>query len=428
MLERLEIENYKSLHEVALDVPPFATVVGANAAGKSNFADALEFLSIVAKSGLPTAVTDKGGYENICFRRARRAKGAIRFYLKVTGLNFVAAPHRPRDYQFGWGFAFKAVKQTISSEFAVQSEQFTVSERKSLTSDPWSQVFAYRYPDEHGKPSMTPSKEGEYSPFIPSKKFLESVLANTDRSRTDDLALTTHLRPFPLFRWFLDQVASAKVFQIMPVSARRPASASGTRELSKNGENLPAALEGLRKYDKKAYETLLEYLRLAVPTVEELQTGYVETRELGLFLKEQGIRRRQFASELSDGTLRTIAIFLPLVDPRYKLVVIEEPENSIHPWVIRHFVQACRERSSEKQIILTTHSPVLVSCLKPKELFIAERRDGQSEIMSAPSVGKEVDEIIRKGIMNLGSYWDSGAMRAVPARQSEFFNKLKDAE
>jgi predicted ATPase len=165
-----------------------------------------------------------------------------------------------------------------------------------------------------------------------------------------------------------------------------------------------------------------------VPTVEELETRYVQTRELGLFLKEQGMKRRQFASELSDGTLRTISIFLPLVDRRYSLVAIEEPENSIHPWVTRQFVTACRERSSEKQIILTTHSPVLVSSLRPAELFIAERKDGQSVITPATAVGKEVEEVIRKGIMDLGSYWDSGAMRAVPVRQSDFLDTLKHAE
>jgi predicted ATPase len=131
--------------------------------------------------------------------------------------------------------------------------------------------------------------------------------------------------------------------------------------------------------------------------------------------------RRMYASELSDGTLRTIAIFLPLVDPSYTVVVIEEPENCIHPWVIRQFVDAAREYSGKKQIILTTHSPILVSRLTPSELFVADRRAGESEILPATEVeDAKVQDIVRKGIMDLGAYWDSGAMRAVPVQPTLF--------
>ena len=162
---------------------------------------------------------------------------------------------------------------------------------------------------------------------------------------------------------------------------------------------------------------LVDHLRVAVPTVEELETDYVETRELGLFIKEEGTARREYASELSDGTLRTIGIFVPIVDPRYPLVVMEEPENCIHPWVTRQFVNAARELSERKQVILTTHSPVLVSKLRPEELLVVERERGETRICPVTDVDGQVGNIIRKGIMDLGAYWDSGAMRAVPTEQ-----------
>lgn len=83
MITTLEIKNYKSLHDVKTDLPRFGVLVGANAAGKSNFADAVEFLSLVARNGLPTAISDKGGYENICFRRLRRTRGGIQFRVRL---------------------------------------------------------------------------------------------------------------------------------------------------------------------------------------------------------------------------------------------------------------------------------------------------------------------------------------------------------
>jgi predicted ATPase len=137
---------------------------------------------------------------------------------------------------------------------------------------------------------------------------------------------------------------------------------------------------------------LLSYAQQAVPTIKD-RNRLRETRELGLFLREQGIQRRLFASELSDGTLRTLAMFLPLIDPRIPLVVVEEPENSIHPWVVRTFVDACRTCSRDKQIVLTTHSPVLVSKLNPSELYVAERVNGETRVLSATAADLKVADI-----------------------------------
>ncbi len=193
--------------------------------------------------------------------------------------------------------------------------------------------------------------------------------------------------------------------------------------MGRHGENLPAALSWLEREHPEAFEKLLDHVRLAVPTVERVETGYAETHELGLFLSEHGVRRKMYSSELSDGTVRTIGIFVPLIYPEYSLVVIEEPENCVHPWVTRHFVAACRDHSLSKQIVLTTHSPIVVSELHENELFVVERQEGQTQILPATAADKEVREILRSGIMDLGSYWDSGAMGAVPVQLTLFENQ-----
>ncbi|MBI4558409.1 MAG: AAA family ATPase [Candidatus Hydrogenedentes bacterium] len=415
MLEELEIENYKSLHRVSFRVPQFGVLVGANAAGKSNFADAIEFLQLVAMAGLPSAVSDKGGYENLCFRRARRAKGAIRFRTRITGisLRFSEGNNKQRiKLNFDYSFSFRAKKQAISSEFVVASEEFSLTYESPRDNGKNRKGLTYRRSPEGVHLQVEGSKHPE---VIPPERFLQSILGGDKRAfPEDDLILTKLLKPLPPFFFLTEYLSKFRVFQIMPSATRKAASASGSREMGKHGENLPAALSALQREDGKAYQGLLDQLRLAVPTVQKLETGYVETRELGLFLREEGMARRMFASELSDGTLRTIALFLPLTFPSYGLVVIEEPENCIHPWVVRQFVSACREMTEGRQIILTTHSPVLVSELKAEELFVVERRDGETRIVPASEAATGVDEIVNAGVMKLGQYWDSGAMGAVP--------------
>jgi predicted ATPase len=425
MLQSLHIENYKSLHKVSINLPSFAALVGPNAAGKSNFVDAIEFLSVVAQSGLPKAVTDKGGYENICFRRTRRAKGAIRFslYVDALKLSFSEGKGEGRDYEVGfrYEFSFRAAGRAISTKYEVEEERMWITYTDMKTGRRVDNLPLYEYPLNMGFLPRADSQDP--GPLVPGRDFMSKILEGVkDTKPGDDLLLTTLFRGWPPFVFLVDYLSSLRVFQVMPSYARQPASASGSSEMGKYGENLPAALRSLQRESGEAFDELLDNLRLAVPTMERVETDYVETRQLGLFLKESGMTRRLYSSELSDGTLRTIGIFLPLTDPSYTLVVIEEPENCTHPWVTRQFVKSCREHSAAKQIILTTHSPVLVSQLTAGELLVVEKFNGETQIRPVPR--EDMDSISSGRLMDLGAYWDSGALGGVPA-QLELFQLKK---
>src|SRR4051812_9113336 len=77
MITNLKIDNFKSLKEIEIGFKNLNFIVGPNASGKSNLADALDFLSHAINENLAYAVAEKGGFYNICHRRQRRAKGAI---------------------------------------------------------------------------------------------------------------------------------------------------------------------------------------------------------------------------------------------------------------------------------------------------------------------------------------------------------------
>ena len=130
MLRRFEIENYKSLHKVQADLPPFAAFVGANAAGKTNLADALEFLSLVARDGLASAITEKGGYENICFRRERRATGGVHFSINIDGVHIPFTNSNGLEFGFQYSFSFGAKSRAINCEYTVGDESLIVRARQ----------------------------------------------------------------------------------------------------------------------------------------------------------------------------------------------------------------------------------------------------------------------------------------------------------
>jgi predicted ATPase len=97
-----------------------------------------------------------------------------------------------------------------------------------------------------------------------------------------------------------------------------------------------------------------------MPSLESIETDFTHAKTLSLFLKEAGVKRPWTAEDIFDGKIQAIALLAATFDPRIPILIIEEPENSVHPWAIRNFVQAFREASETKQIFLTTHSPILI--------------------------------------------------------------------
>lgn len=167
--------------------------------------------------------------------------------------------------------------------------------------------------------------------------------------------------------------------------------------------------------DKTGFEQLQLWIKGVIPDLDYLKSDYTETKQLGLFLQEQGVGAPWYAEDLSDGTLMSIALFIAILDRRNKCVFIEEPENSLHPWILRKFLECCREVSSaNRQILVSTQSPIVVALATPENLFLIEKNAGRTSISSALSVEPNLNKIIRNDFLDLGEYWLSGGLRAVP--------------
>ena len=421
MLDRIEIHNYKSLRRVRLDrLPPFAVMVGANASGKSNFADALHFLSLVFGTNLSAAVRAKGGYENLCFRRVRRSKLGLHFTItaQVTG----AAPQSRggvgkagQEFICTYQFGFRATTQAIAAQYRVTEENLTVSTCDAGQSEPVLQFR--RYPSLVFQGSNPPERSfGAW----PSLEFIERMLKPT-RVPDDELLIAATLSFFSPVSDLWDLMRACRIHQFWPQVARQTGVPERSPELGRSGENLPAALDYVQRSDPQAFAELVANLQHTVPTIEGLETQYVETKQLGLFFKERGVARRWFSLDMSDGTIQTVSLFLALADKRVKVLVIEEPENSLHPWILRHFMDVCREKSREKQIVITTQSPVAVNSVQPEALFLVRRVNGETSITRCSDIHPEAVDAVKANLLGLGDYWDSGAIGAVPSQQPGLF-------
>jgi predicted ATPase len=414
-LSRVEIRNYKSLRDVTIEPGAISVFVGPNAAGKTNFVDALDFLGDVYRWGLEAAVSHKGGYENISYRHSRRTKAPLQFRLIFT--TKIIDPYRLRkenpirDLSIEHTFDLRTGSQGIEAPFGVTSEKLLVYEHRPRSRR--EVVRVTRTPE--GVESAFAKDARWMGPIFQVSKHLPFELA--DVTTTDLLFPTTRLiRYTPLLGSLAGHIASLKVFQLSPRNERQPGVPTPNPDLDRFGTNLPAVIAFLKKEHPEPYKYLLDCAKRVMPSLEEIETGFTHTKTLALFLKEKGFARPWAADDVSDGTLQTIALLTAIFDPRAKIVVIEEPENSVHPWALRNLVAAVRLASESKQIMLTTHSPILVDQLRPDELWIVQRPAAETRIDPLLRLDPSLKDDWGKGKFTLSDYLDSGAVPdAVPS-------------
>lgn len=423
-LAHVDIQAYRSLYEVALVPGDFTVLVGPNNAGKTNLADSLEFLGQIANNGLEVAVSREGGYENLAFRRQRRTRRPVRFAFtaildaseigpRYSGVRIVGKAAGPItvDYAFELG----ASSESRDADFSVSSERLTISPstpkgRKRVT------VRLERRDDRVqirllGGAGL--SKEDPRLQLI--EPFDDEHFEKYVQRSIDPTALVMNRLAFnPIVADLLEQLGHTRLFQLTPVECRKPGSSTPSPELERHGGNLPGVVRYMQRNHPDAWDATLEAMRRIIPGLSGIDTEFTTSRRLALLFHETGARAWT-SEEVSDGTIQSLALFTALFDPRIPLVLIEEPENSVHPWIQKTFVDACRDHT-RKQVVLTSHSPALISYLRPSELQIMWRSDdGRTHICPLDKIDPEAPRLWEQGELDLYELIDGGWIReAVP--------------
>jgi predicted ATPase len=440
MLKEVSISNFKSLKNVTIKFGQMAFFCGPNACGKSNLAEAFDFISQVFRNGLQHAVAEKGGFYNICFRHRRRTKGSI--YFRIVSESKGARGERA---VLEVTFAIKARTEAIRAEFVVESEEYFLSvygaesSQKTIPglseatdeSEESTNIHITRTSSEYVATSSNPNHErfAEYFGFR-NLSALNSMLSELFvKPIAQQLLLTSSYGlPFNMMRRLrrsLRDLDGLRVFQLNPRTARQAGTPSVLGGLGRHGENLPVVVDTfLRK--STLTRRLLSWMKDVIPDLLTLDSGYTETKQIGLFLHEQGFGLPWYAEDLSDGTIMTLGLFICLLEPTYRTVLIEEPENSLHPWILKRFLDRCREVSQQRQILITTHSPLVVAAAEPEELFLMERRDGLTEIFAATDADPALSTVINKQMLDLGEYWLSGGLGAVPQPSDDIDEQIEN--
>lgn len=424
---QLSVENYKSLRDITISPTQLNVIVGANAAGKSNLADCLSFISDAYREGLETAIARKGGYENIAFRKTRRSRKPIKIELSIefdrsdwSALG-MTNPENFEGIKVEHSFAFVARGFSIRAAFEVVQEDLVISRRNG---DEWEIIANLKRTS--GGYDKDIEKENQHRRNLVAHGLRKSddfsidimtfqLFVERTKPVPTELVINSAVRLVPTISMFLEAIGDMRVFQISPTQSRAFGVPTPTAELDRMGGNLPAVIDLMRKKHPEVWQFVMQSMRAILPDLKNIHVDYTSSKTLSLFFDEEGVGRPWGVEEVSDGTLQTLAILVAIFDPAPTALVIEEPENSVHPWIIRHILDACREASKNKQIILTTHSPIIINAVKPEEVWVIWRSKGESQLAPLTSLDPEFLAMWEDGDIPTFEYIDSGALpHAIP--------------
>lgn len=162
-------------------------------------------------------------------------------------------------------------------------------------------------------------------------------------------------------------LASWRSYYLEPrLSMRSEQSPAPVDDIGALGEHLVSFLYRVKNEQPQTWAAIRRTLRVFVPAVESVDVQLDERRgTLDLDVREGGI---SYSSRLvSEGTLRVLALIAALTNPFSGLVAFEEPENGVHPrrieLIARLLVSQAIEAQRPKQIVVTTHSPILCGAM-----------------------------------------------------------------
>ncbi len=304
------LDNWRNFTRVEAELQRRVLLVGPNASGKSNLLDALRFLSdlVAPGGGFQEAVRRRGGISRLrCL--AARQHSEIGLAVRIGG---EGAPD--------WEYAIEFSQENLRKP-AICRERVTCGGNDLLN---------------------RPDEQDAADPERLTQTCLEQAAANRE------------------FRDVAEFLASVRYVHPVPQMIREPGQCDGA-----HGAGLIAQIASTPENTRDSrLRRILHTVREAVPHLQRLEL-WNDPRGAPHLRARRGQWRPQGAwqteDQLSDGTLRLIAILWAALDGSGPLLV-EEPELSLHPEVVRGLLPLFEgiQRRSGRQIFLSTHSADLV--------------------------------------------------------------------
>lgn len=426
MIRWIEVKGLRALRYVSLGLDPFMVMVGPNACGKSTLFDALLFVRDVLSSSLDAAV-----FGNARMNIAPRAVSPqdLTWLRQGGGIEIAVTLELPDELirKLGGKYRFARYELAVHTDGRLGFDHETLwlcPDLRSPQSVPQESQQRLDFPEPKVGPThvITPSKHR--SPNGWRKVVSKVVESGNDyfRSETSDWNNLFRLGPaksalanlpedelkFPAATW-VKRVLMEGVHRLAlnAEKMRMPSPAGSSSDFLPDGSNLPWVVHELekspalkRRWIAHIATSLEDLVDIKTQEKQEDRSRYIELHY------RSGLEAPSWV--LSDGTLRLLALTLLAYAPTSPAItLIEEPENGIHPKAMETVMQSL-ESVYGSQILCATHSPVVLSQLRPQQILCFGKTDeGAVDIVR----GDEHPGLRKwRSALNLGDLFATGVL------------------
>lgn len=363
MIDFIKIEGYKSFKEVEVQLKPINILIGSNGSGKSNFLSFFRLFRAIFSQRLQKYVLDEKADNILHFgRKHTKTMYAKMIFTNKNGDNNSYLFELTQDREGGLYIAIEGSGYNVSYDN-----------------------------DTHN--------------YFHKTSLRESYFASSSGYRNN------HLRNY---------VKTLRTFHFHDTSVtsdlRKECDIDDNKTLRSDGANLPAFLYLLQEKHPKIFSRILKTVQSVAPFIDhfilsprELSEGQ---NEIALRWADRGDPESSFSAyQLSDGTLRFIALTTLLMQPNPpEVVIIDEPELGLHPFAIGKLADMIKAASSTTQIIAATQSPGLISFFAPEDVLVLDRNKEGSETTVRRLDGDQLHHWLTD--YSLGDLWEKNILNA----------------
>ena len=374
MLTTLAISNYRSLRNLIVPLQQLNLVTGPNGSGKSSVYRALRLLAETAQGGVIPSLAREGGLQSTLWAGPEKLAAAVK-----RGEHKIQGTVRKERVNLRLGFAGDDFGYAIDLGLPSPSKSAFGLDPEIKTECVWAGPIlrpATLLVERRAWVVRTRNGEGEWDTLSYQLATFDSMMSQfaDPKNAPEMLILREQIRSWRFYDHFRTDVDAP---------ARLPQVGTHTPVLSNDGSDLAAALQTIMEIGNP--EVLDEAVADAFPgsTISVLN---LEGR-FEIAMHQHGLLRPLKAAELSDGTLRYLLWIAALLTPRPPgLLVLNEPETSLHPDLLPALGRLIASAAARSQVLVVTHAPKLIGVLEENSgcnSVRLEKEFGETKIVGA---------------------------------------------
>jgi len=403
-IKNIRLKNYRSLIELDLSLSPLNVLIGSNGSGKSNFLSLFNLLKHAADGKFQDYIDDEiGGFNHLQHFNAPRTEIGQRVFIGLTieRLQTLNNIRVAEGFRTGMGEFTIEIGGRIGQGYIIKSEEITRPPYPNQTNSfRLLRAESGRVRNLSALPSLTSEPETEPFQLDSETELALSVLRDPRYPTLNEIR--REIVDWQMLRGFgSDALANMR----RPQELRVPR----MMRLDDKASNLVSILYqlGNRQEYSNHNRQLNEALKAAFDDFDRLDIPMTEGNSAMLHYRSNELDQPVPAHLMSDGQLRFIGLATTLLQPEPpSLLAIDEPEVGLHPKLLHILAELIQYAAQRTQLVISTHSTVLLSKLAPENILVTTRDGGQTFIRRLDS------ERLKKWLnrYTLGELWEVGRL------------------